>query len=352
MAYFEHPEFDGHQQTLFCHDVASGLRAIIAVHNTNLGPALGGCRMWPFESEEAALTDALRLSKGMTYKSALAGLSLGGGKCVVIGDPRKDKSDALLRALGRFVDSLGGLYITAEDVGIKVRDVEVIGQTTAHVAGIPAKGSGDPSPATAFGVYRGILAAVKHKLGQDDLRGIRVAVQGLGNVGYHLCRYLADDGAELLVADINDASVERAVQAFDAKAAPVDKIHAQAVDVYAPCALGATINDRSLPEIQATIVAGSANNQLAEERHGKMLADAGKLYAPDYVINAGGVIYISHESPDFDEGRAFAQVARIGDTLAEIFKMAEAQGCCTAKAADRLAESRFMAPKDGTIAAE
>lgn len=352
MAYFSHPEFDRHQQTVFCHDAASGLRAIIAVHNTNLGPALGGCRMWPYENEGAALTDALRLSKGMTYKSALAGLSLGGGKCVVIGDSRKAKSDALLRALGRFVDSLGGLYVIAEDVGIKVRDVEVIGQSTNYVAGIPAKGSGDPSPATAYGVYMGMRAAVKHKLGQDDLKGVRVAVQGLGNVGYHLCGYLAGDGAELLVADINDASVERVVQAFGAKAAPADKIHAQAVDVYAPCALGAVINDRSLPEIKAAVIAGSANNQLAEERHGEMLAKAGKLYAPDYVINAGGVINISHEGPAYDETRAFAQVARIGDTLAEIFRMAEAQGSCTAKAADRLAEARFKGARRGPIAAE
>ena len=352
MSLFSHPEFDNHEQVVFCHDADAGLKAIIAIHNTNLGPALGGCRMWAYESEEAALTDALRLSKGMTYKSALAGLQLGGGKAVIIADPRKDKSDRLLRALGRFVQSLGGRYITAEDVGIKVRDVELIGQATDHVAGIPAKGSGDPSPATAYGVFMGIRAAVSHKLGRDDMQGLRVAVQGLGNVGYHLCRYLAGDGAELLVADINAEAVERAVREFDAKAVPADRIHAEAVEVYAPCALGAVINDRSLPEIQAAVVAGSANNQLAEPRHGQALAQAGKLYAPDYVINAGGVINISHERGGYNEVKAFAQVARIGETLSEIFKLAEAKGICTAEAADRLAEARFMPAAESPLAAE
>jgi len=346
MSVFEHSEFDGHEQVVFCHDAASGLKAIIAIHNTNLGPALGGCRMWPYAGEEEALTDALRLSRGMTYKSALAGLAYGGGKSVILGDPRRDKSDALFRAMGRFVDSLGGRYTVAEDVGISVPDVEIMGRETRHVAGIPEGGAGDPSPATAYGVFMGIKAAARYRLGTDRLSGLRIAVQGVGHVGYYLCQHLAAEGAELIVADIAKDSLERAVREFDAQVVAPEAIAAAAVDIYAPCALGATLNDDTLPRLQAKIVAGSANNQLAEARHGEALRQRGILYAPDYVINAGGVIAISHEGPAYDEAKAYAHVARIHDTLLEIFRRAEAQKVATSEAADRLAEERFRKPPE------
>ncbi len=345
MSVFEHHEFDDHEQVVFCHDAASGLKAIIAVHNTNLGPALGGCRMWPYADEAEALTDALRLSRGMTYKSALAGLAYGGGKSVIIGDPKRDKSEALFRAMGRFVDSLDGRYTVAEDVGISVPDVETMARETAHVAGVTSGGAGDPSPATAYGVFMGIKAAARHRLGVESVKGLRIAVQGVGHVGYYLCRYLAAEGAELLVADIAQDSLDRVVREFSAQVVAPDRIAAAAADIYAPCALGATINDDSLPQLQATIVAGSANNQLAEARHGAALRERGILYAPDYVINAGGVINISHEGPRYDETKAFAHVAQIHDTLLEIFRRAETAKLATSEAADRLAEERFRKPR-------
>ena len=344
MSVFSHPEFDGHAEVAFCHDPVSGLKAIIAVHNTNRGPALGGCRMWPYSCEDEALTDVLRLSRGMTYKSALAGLPYGGGKSVIIADPRRDKSEALFRAMGRFVESLGGRYTIAEDVGISVADVEIMARETSHVAGIAAGGVGDPSPATAYGVYMGIRAAVKHKLGKETLRGVTVAVQGLGHVGLHLCRYLAGDSAHLIVSDINEAAVSGAVTEFGARSVTPEAIYGVDAEVYAPCALGAVINDATLAQLKAKIVAGSANNQLAERRHGEALRRKGVLYAPDYVINAGGIIVISHEGPDYDQAKGFAHVALIHDTLLEIFAQSEAQGICTAEAADRLAERRFKAP--------
>jgi leucine dehydrogenase len=347
MSVFEHVEFDGHEQVVFCHDSDSGLKAIIAIHNTNLGPALGGCRMWPYASDEEALTDALRLSRGMTYKSALAGLTYGGGKSVIIGDPRRDKSEALFRAMGRFVDNIGGRYTVAEDVGISVPDVEVMARATRFVAGTSGAGAGDPSPATAYGVFMGIKAAAKHQFGLDRLSGLRVAVQGVGHVGYYLCRHLAAEGAELLVADIAQDSLDRVVREFNAHVVAPEAIATSAVDIYAPCALGATLNDETLPKLQAKIVAGSANNQLAEARHGEALRKRGILYAPDYVINAGGVIVISHEGADYDESRAFAHVAQIHDTLLEIFRRAEAEKVATSTAADRLAEERFCKPRNG-----
>jgi leucine dehydrogenase len=352
MSVFAHPEFDGHSEVAFCHDPESGLKAIIAVHNTNRGPALGGCRMWPYASEDEALTDVLRLARGMTYKSALADLPYGGGKSVIIGDPRRDKSEALFRAMGRFVEQLGGRYTIAEDVGISVADVEIMARETGHVAGIAAGGVGDPSPATAYGVFMGIRAAVKHKLRRDRLSGTTIAVQGLGHVGLHLCRYLAGDGAELIVSDINPAAVSGAVAEFDARAVAPDAIYGIDAEVFAPCALGAVINDATLAQLKAKIVAGSANNQLAERRHGEALRRKGVLYAPDYVINAGGIIIISHEGPGYDQAKGFAHVALIHDTLLEIFTQAEAKGLCTADAADRLAERRFKAPATGTRGAK
>ena len=341
MTIFAHPEFDDHEQVVFGHDAESGLHAIIAIHNTNRGPALGGCRMWPYASEAEALTDVLRLSRGMTYKSALAGLPLGGGKAVILGDPRKDKSEALFLAMGRLVDSLGGRYVTAEDVGISVDDVDTIARATRHVAGTRAGGAGDPSPSTAYGVLVGIRAAVAHRLGCNSLDGVRVAVQGVGHVGYHLCRYLDEAGAKLTVTDIDGKAVARAADEFGAEPVAPEVIYGVEGEVFAPCALGAVINDETLDQLQAPIVAGSANNQLAEPRHGVELMRRGVLYAPDYVINAGGVINISHEGPGYDKRAAVNHVARIHDTLREIFGRAEAAGTPTSEAADRLAEERF-----------
>ncbi len=341
MPIFSHPEFDAHEEVAFCFDEASRLKAVIAIHSTARGPAVGGCRMWPYADEAEALTDALRLARGMTYKSALAELPYGGGKAVIIADPHTDKTEALFLAMGRFVDSLGGRYITAEDVGVSVEDVEIMERVTKHVAGTCAGGAGDPSPSTAYGVLMGIKAAVAHKLGRNSLDGVRVAIQGLGHVGYHLCRFLAEAGAKLTVTDIDRAAVERAEQEFHARVVTPDDIYGVDGEVFSPCALGAVINDRTIAQLKTPIVAGSANNQLAEARHGNELARHGILYAPDYVINAGGVINISHEGPDYDKQAAVDHVGRIHDTLREIFGHAEAAGIPTSEAADRLAEERF-----------
>ncbi len=341
---FDAPDFDDHEQVVFGRDADAGLKAIIAVHDTTLGPALGGCRMWPYASEGEALADALRLSRAMTFKHALAGTGQGGGKAVVIGDPKVGKSPALLRALGRFIDTLGGRYVTAEDVGTSVADMDELRRTTRHVAGFAKGGSGDPSPATAYGVFCGIKAAVRHKLGRDDLGGLRVAVQGLGHVGYALCGHLHEAGARLFVADIDDDASQRAVDAYSAVAAAPDEIHALDVDVFAPCALGGALNDFTIPHIKAPIVAGGANNQLARESHGQELAARGILYAPDYVINAGGVINISLAN-DYDRDRAMRKAEKISDTLTQIFDRADADGLPTNAVADRLARERIAAAR-------
>ncbi len=341
MTVFTANSFDNHETVAFCHDRDSGLKAIIAVHDTTLGPALGGCRMWPYAGEQEALDDVLRLSRGMTYKAAISGLDQGGGKSVIIGDPRSDKTEALFESLGRFVNDQGGQYIVAEDVGTSVPDMEVVRRTTRHVAGIAEGGCGDPSPATAWGVFHGIRAAMRHQLGQDDLTGVKVAVQGLGHVGLILCRHLAKAGAKLVVADLRDDLVASVKAELGAEAVAPDRIHAAAVDVFAPCALGAVINDASLPDLQAKVVAGSANNQLAEDRHGAALTERGILYAPDYVINAGGIIAISHEGPNFNEQAALDHCARIYDTLDQIFIRAAANDLPTSTVADRMAEERI-----------
>lgn len=348
MGVFDSRDFSDHEQVCFLAEPAADLRCIIAIHDTRLGPALGGCRMWAYADEAEAIADVLRLSRGMSYKSALAGLSLGGGKAVIIGDPRTDKTDALFEAFGRCVDRLGGRYVTAEDVGTGVPELEIVRRTTAHVAGIPEGGVGDPSPATAFGVFMGLKAAVRHRLGAETLDGLRVAVQGLGHVGLGLCAHLAEAGARLTVADLDPERLQQAESRFGASAVAPERIHAADADVYAPCALGASLNDTTIPEIRARVVAGSANNQLAEDRHGAMLRDHGILYAPDYVINAGGIINISHESTRnggrrYDRQLAFAHVARIHDTLTEIFAAADADGVPTSEAADRIAERRLAA---------
>ena len=294
------PAFDGHEQVLSIDDEASGLKAIISIHDTRLGPALGGCRMWSYDSDKAALHDALRLSRAMTFKNALAGLALGGGKSVIIGDARTEKTPAKLLAFARALDSLEGRYLTAEDVGIGVADIELMRTVTAHVRGIPEGGVGDPSPHTAYGVFCGLKATAAIVLGSDDLAGVRVAVQGLGNVGSNLACLLHEAGAQLVIADIRQDAIDRAVDRFGAEVIEPDRAHAADVDIFSPCALGAILNARTIPQIRAKAVAGSANNQLETIDDGERLRQHGIVYAPDYVINAGGVIAIGHEGPDFD----------------------------------------------------
>ena len=342
MSLFTHPDFDDHQRVVFCRDNKVGLRAVIAIHNTSLGPALGGCRIWNYEDEDDALTDVLRLSRGMTYKAAMAGLALGGGKSVILADPKTDKTDGLLLSFARFIDQLNGRYITAEDVGTTVADMDLIRTVTLHVSGV-SDGAGNPSPSTAHGVFIGLEAAVRHKLGKDNVKGLTVAVQGLGNVGYGLCGYLHDAGARLIVTDINNGAIERAVDQFNATAVAPDAIYGAEADVFAPCALGAAINDETIPKLRAKVVAGAANNQLAEERHGEVLRELGILYAPDYVINAGGLIDVARFKVDMDIHEARAKLRRIDDTLSEIFMRADKENKATSEIADTIAEERFGA---------
>lgn len=354
MRVFTAPAFNDHEQVVYCCDPSSGLNAIIAIHNTNRGPALGGCRIWNYESEEEALHDVLRLSKGMTYKSAMAHLDLGGGKCVVIGDPRQDKSEALLRALGHYVDTLKGRYIIAEDAGTSVEDMKVIGEMTPHVVGIADKvtgeggtRSGDPSPATAYGVFIGLRAAVKHRLGREDLNGLKVALQGVGHVGYLLAKQLHEAGAKLWLCDIYDDQAKRAGAEFDATVVSPDHIYEQDVDAFIPCALGAVINDDTVSRLRAVVVAGSANNQLSEDRHGEALMRRNILYAPDYVINAGGLIDVAYERQPggYNRDKMLRHIERIDDTLMEIFQRADSTGLPSNVIADKIAEERFKNPR-------
>lgn len=332
-----------YEQLLFCQDKDSGLKAIIAIHDTTIGPALGGTRMWTYESEEAAIEDALRLSRGMTYKNAAAGLNLGGGKTVIIGDPRKDKNEAMFRAFGRFIQGLNGRYITAEDVGTTVEDMDIVYEETDYVTGVsPAFGSsGNPSPVTAYGVYRGIKAAAKEAFGTDMLEGKVVAVQGVGNVAYNLCRHLHEEGAKLIVTDINKEAVQRAVEEFNAQAVDPNDIYGVECDIYAPCALGATINDETIPQIKAKVIAGAANNQLKETRHGDLIHELGIVYAPDYVINAGGVINVADELVGYNRERALKKVEGIYDNIEKVVEISKRDGIPTYLAADRLAEERI-----------
>lgn len=343
MDVFSSPAFDDHEQIVFCHDRPSGLKAIVALHDTTLGAAIGGCRMWPYASEAEAITDVLRLSRGMTYKAAMADLPFGGGKTVIIGDPKRDKSEALFRALGRAIDRLGGRYYTGEDVGTTPENMNWAGEETAYVLGCSRGGSGDPSPITARGVWLGIKAAVAHKLGQDRLVGVRVAIQGLGHVGSHLAALLAKDGADLLVADIDADRAQTAAREFGARMVAGDEILRAEVDVLAPCALGGVINDDTLPELACAIVAGAANNQLLEDRHGKALHARGILYAPDYVINAGGLINIAEELQPggHDPDRALTKVGVIATILAEIFARSDEEGIPAHEIADRIAAERI-----------
>ncbi|MBZ9610567.1 Leu/Phe/Val dehydrogenase [Rheinheimera maricola] len=339
MAIFNHSEFDNHEQVVFCSDAETGLKAIIAVHSTALGPAVGGCRLWDYVSDDAALNDVLRLSRGMTYKNAMAGLPLGGGKSVIIGDAKKIKSEALFRAFGRMLHRLSGSYYSAEDVNITTGDIMIVNKETPYVAGLEGK-SGNPAPFTALGTYRGIKAAAKHKFGSDDLSNRTVAIQGLGSVGFYLCEHLHKDGAKLIVTDINPQAISRAVEQFGAVAVGLDEIYSVDADVYAPCALGATVNDDTIPQLKARIVAGCANNQLKEARHGDMLRQQGILYAPDYVINAGGIINVAFEMrPEgYSEPESSAKVMLIYDTLLNIFQRADAENQSTSVIADLMAQ--------------
>lgn len=347
MSLFEHSEFDNHEQVSFFHDQDSGLKSIIAVHNTHLGPALGGCRMWPYQSSAEALNDVLRLSKGMTYKAAMANLKQGGGKAVIIGDPRKDKSESLMKAMGRFVDSFGGRYFTAEDSGIAVQDLEIMSTQSDFIAGTKANfmydgspSDGNPSPATAYGVYVGIKAAVKYKL-KTDLKGVKVAIQGLGHVGFRLAQLLHNDGAELIVADIFPDNLTKAETMFGALVVSPEQIATVNADVFAPCAMGAVMHETMLTDFKCPIVAGGANNQLLTESVGEMLRQNDILYAPDYVINAGGIIDIYHQQIESTPEKLTNHLNGIGQTLETIFARADEQALPTNLVANAMAEEKF-----------
>jgi leucine dehydrogenase len=339
---FESMRAFGHEQLLLSHDPSCGYYGIIAIHDTTLGPALGGTRFWQYRNTEEAVTDALRLARGMTYKAAVAGINLGGGKSVILGDNRRVDREALFRAHGRFVETLNGRYITAEDIGTSPTDMEYIKLETDHVAGLLGL-SGDPSPVTAYGVYVGMKAAAKARWGGDTLEGKTVAVQGVGNVAYHLCRHLHGDGVRLIATDIRPEKVKRVVDEFGARAVDPEAIYDQTADVYAPCALGATINDETIPRLKVQIIAGAANNQLAEDRHGDELEKREVLYAPDYVINGGGVINVYGELNRWPAERSLKKAGEIYETLLRIFEIARTERIPTYRAADRLAEQRLAA---------
>jgi leucine dehydrogenase len=352
MDLFQMRDFDAHEQVVFGCDAASGLRAIIAIHSTSLGPAAGGCRMWPYAASSDAVVDALRLSRGMSYKNAMAELPFGGGKAVIIGDPR-EKTRQRMEAFGRLVDSLGGRYITAEDVGTTTTDMGQVAAVTRFVSGLARDSEraaevgtvaigGDPGPKTALGVFLGLKAAVRFRLGRASLEGLKVAVQGLGGVGYPLCRLLAADGASLWVADSRPGVAQRLCQELGAREVPAESILSQDVDVLAPCALGAVFDSRSIPTVRARVVAGAANNQLAREEDGEVLMRAGILYAPDYVINAGGIISVAHEyRGGATAAQVKAEIERIPVRLTEIFERARRENRPTSAIADQMARERL-----------
>ncbi|MFC6996687.1 Glu/Leu/Phe/Val dehydrogenase dimerization domain-containing protein [Rufibacter roseus] len=334
----------GHEQVVFCHDHDTGLKAIIGVHNTVLGPALGGTRMWTYASEAEALHDVLRLSRGMTFKSAISGLNLGGGKAVIIGDSKKDKTEAMMRKFGRFVNNLNGKYITAEDMGMTTQDMAYIGMETKYVAGLPESqgGSGDPSPVTAYGTYMGMKAAAKKAWGNDSLAGKRISVQGTGHVGGYLIDYLAKEGAKLYITDIDQDRLARIAASTGATVVGLDEIYDVDVDIYSPCAMGATINDNTLSRLKCQIIAGCANNQLKDENiHGPALVDMGIVYAPDFLINAGGIINVYSEVKKLNREWAMQQTEQIYSTTLNIFAKAEADGTHTQHAATQLAQKRI-----------
>ncbi|MFM7565986.1 MAG: Glu/Leu/Phe/Val dehydrogenase dimerization domain-containing protein [Flavobacteriales bacterium] len=333
----------GHEQVLFCNDSQSGLKAIIAVHNTVLGPALGGTRMWAYQNEQDALRDVLRLSRGMTYKNAISGLALGGGKAVIIGDARTMKSEALFRRFGQFVQSLSGKYITAEDVGISPEDMVHVSKETSHVVGLPGK-SGDPSPVTAYGVYMGMKACAKVQFGSDSLAGKRVAVQGVGHVGQYLVKHLTEEGATVYITDIHEETLRTVSATYGATVVPPTEIYTLDMDIYAPCALGATINDETLSQLNCSIIAGAANNQLADEkRHGKILMERGICYAPDFAINAGGVINCFSEVSGNSLEWSHQKAGEIYQTILTILQRANAENRPSYELANQMAEERILA---------
>jgi leucine dehydrogenase len=343
MDLFQHLNVYDYGEVHFKLDKATGLRAIVAVHDSRLGPALGGCRFIHYDTDQAAVVDALRLARGMTYKAAITGLAHGGGKSVIIKPREHFDRVALFRAFGKFIEDLGGHYITAEDSGTALEDMEVIRSVTKHVTGVDPKhgGSGDPSPFTALGVRRGIEACVKFKLGRDNLDGLHVAVQGVGHVGYYLCKELHALGAKLSVADIDPLKAERAQREFGAKVVPLDQIAALECEVFAPCALGAGLNDQTIPKLRAAIVAGAANNQLAEPRHGDDLHARGILYAPDYAINAGGLVNVAQEAKGYDQKAATDKTLKIYDTIWDIAERSKHLDAPTYKVADHIVEEKL-----------
>lgn len=335
---------NNHEQILFCNDNATGLKAIIAIHNTVLGPSLGGTRMWNYNNEMEALTDVLRLSRGMTYKSSVAGLNLGGGKAVIIGDSKKIKTEALLRRFGKFVNSLGGKYITAEDVAMTSRDMEIIKMETDYVSGLPENmgGSGDPSPVTAYGVYVSMKASAKEVYGTDSLNGKKVLVQGIGHVGESLVGHLTKEGAKVYINDISEERLKAAAEKYKAEIVSADKMFDLDIDVYAPCALGATVNDETLSKLKCKIICGAANNQLADEKkHGELVMSKGILYAPDFVVNAGGIINVFYELEGYNRERAMSHAEKIYDTTWNIIQTSKSQNIPTYAAANKLAEQRI-----------
>ncbi len=316
----------GHEQVLYCYDQKTGLKAIIAVHNTNLGPSLGGTRMWMYSNEQEALHDVLRLSRGMTYKAAITGLKLGGGKAVIIGDARTQKNEALFRRFGQFVDSLNGKYITAEDVGITPQDVQWISKETKHISGLPKElgGSGDPSPVTAYGVYMGMKAAAKKQFGTDSLKGKRILVQGVGHVGTYLIDYLTKENATILVNDIFEDKIKAITDKYAVEVISSEDVYDTEIDIYSPCALGGTINDQTIDTLKCGVIAGAANNQLADENiHGKLLVEKGIIYAPDFLINAGGIINCYSDIEEMTQKNIFDKAGEIYKTTLEIFDRAE-----------------------------
>lgn len=351
MNLFTEMERDNYEQVVFCQDKNSGLKAIIAIHDTTLGPALGGTRMWSYATESEAVEDAIRLARGMTYKNAAAGLQLGGGKAVIIGDAKTDKSEEMFRAFGRYVQSLSGRYITAEDVGTTVHDMDTIFTETDYVTGTSGIGSsGNPGPVTAYGLYKGMKATAKEAFGSDSLADKTIAVQGVGNVAYRLCSYLHEEGASLVVTDISKDAVKRAVNDFGAKAVDPGDIYDVECDIYSPCALGGIINDATIKRIKAKAIAGSANNQLQSNKHGEMLYERGIVYAPDYVINSGGVINVADEllPNGYNRERAMNKVETIYDSLSRVYEISNRDHIPTYAAADRMAEERMSSVREST----
>lgn len=345
MEYFNTIEENGHEQVVFCSNKEAGLKAIIAIHNTTLGPALGGTRMWNYQSDEAALKDVLRLSRGMTYKAAISGLNLGGGKAVIIGDSATQKDELLFRTFGKFVEGLAGRYITAEDVGTTVKDMEYVRMETKYVTGISKAlgGSGDPSTVTAYGVYTGMKACAKFRWGKDSLKGKKIAVQGAGHVAHFLCEHLHREGAELFITDIFEDKVKKLMEGVKATYIKPEEIFDVDADIFSPNALGAIINDESIHKLKVEIVAGGANNQLEKEKkHGPMLLEKNILYAPDYVINAGGLINVSNELEGYQQERALKQAENIYDIITRILEISYKENIPTYEASNKIAEERLM----------